>query len=186
MISDVQKVRMMRAFRSYDHNNDGVVTLDDFTQHATKLVTLRGLAQGSPASKALLASLHGHWQRLAAMVDSDGDGRITPDEWMVFAIDMVHRLQAAVDAGAPWPLNAWIDSLYGVIDADGDGCITLQEYRDWCEALGIAGEMDVEGAFRGFDKQSPDRLTRDEFVRISCQFWLDPDPNTPGDRWVGP
>jgi juvenile hormone diol kinase len=185
MISDVQKARMERMFHVYDCNHDGFLTLEDFADHTHKLAAIRGLAADSPELRTLERTIHEYWGNLAA-ADANGDGRVTLDEWMTFAAGLLGMLQQAADSGGPWPLDGWIDSLYGVIDANGDGGITLDEYRDWCTALGIAGGMDVEGIFRAFEKKSADSLSRDEFVAISRQFWLDPSPNTPGARWIGP
>jgi juvenile hormone diol kinase len=186
MISDVQRARIRRLFRVYDANRDGVLTQEDFTLHAHRLAGLRGLTEGSQAFRTLRDTLVEYWGNLERAADANRDGRVTQEEWIAFASGMLGALQQASDHGMEWPLNGWIDALYGIMDADGDGRITLREYRDWCESLGIAGEMDVEEAFRGFDKASPDHLSRDEFVAISRQFWLNSDPTTPGARWVGP
>jgi Ca2+-binding EF-hand superfamily protein len=186
MITDVQKARIERMFHVYDSNRDGFLTQEDFVEHTHRLAALRGLAEDSPEFLALESTLREYWKNLETAADADRNGQVTPEEWMAFAAGMVGMLQQAADTGAPWPLDGWIDSLFGVIDANGDGRITLDEYRSWCIALGIADGMDVEGIFRGFEKESADSLSRDEFAAISRTFWLDPDPTKAAGRWIGP
>lgn len=186
MITDVQRSRLKRMFDVYDCNHDGVLTLEDFVDHTNKLAEIRGLPEDSPELRKLKTTMHELWGNLEAVADANKDGRVTPDEWMIFGTGMVTALKQAEDAGADWPLNGWIDSLFGVIDANGDGCITLDEYRNWCVSLGIADGMDVEGIFHSFEKRVKDRLSRDEFVAISRGYWLDSNPNTPAARWIGP
>lgn len=177
--------RIERLFKMYDANHDGSWTLQDFTDHVDKLAVLRGQPPDAPAYQALRQTLEAWWEQMRA-VDNDNDGRLSQAEVYAFADGLISMAQQAVASDAPWPLTPWIDSLYGVIDANSDQRITLQEYRDWLDATGISADMDVESAFRGFDKNHDDSLSRDEFIKVSRQFWTNPSPQTPGARWIGP
>ena len=185
-MTEVQKERFERLFNAYDCDRDGFLTLDNFTDHVYKLAVLRGQSLDSEAVQALVADLTAWWNQLAAAADTNGDGQVSREEFFTWATDLAAMLTQASEAGGPWPLDPWFDKLYGMIDADGDGRITLDEYEEWCKALGIHGEMDAEGAFLGFDKDLDGYLSREEFARVSRQFWVSPSPNTPGHRWLGP
>ncbi|MGB8648232.1 MAG: EF-hand domain-containing protein [Anaerolineae bacterium] len=186
MTNPVQQARLNRLFDMYDPTHDGYITLEDFTDHAYKLSAMRGHPHDSPATRELVDSLKAWWDQMLA-ADSNHDGRISREELVAWAMEMQSGyLQQAVSAGAPWPLDPWIESLYKLIDANGDNHITLQEYRDWLTAAGIAHDMDVEAAFHGFDKNRHGYLSLDEFREVSRQWWMNFDPTTPGHRWIGP
>lgn len=55
-----------------------------------------------------------------AMIDADGDGRISPEEWAGFRAD--HR--EAMRAGL---IEARVDALFALGDADGDGLLSRDE-----------------------------------------------------------
>lgn len=184
--NEIQRARLERLFNAYDCDRDGYGTLDNFMDHVHKLAAARGYAPDAPALAGLTGAVQAMWQQLAAASDTDRDGRISLVEWFGFALALTDALKQAVQAGGPWPLDGWVDNLYKVIDADGDGRITVDEYRQWLTALGLAGGMDVEGAFRSFDTNQDGHLSRDEFAKLSRQFWIEFDPAVPGHRWIGP
>jgi Ca2+-binding EF-hand superfamily protein len=186
MSTDILRERYGRLFNAYDANRDGYIAGEDMSAYAHKLAATRGYAPDAPAMKDLLDELESEWQMVATAADTDHDGRVNRDEFVGFAEAMRATLQYAVNANAPWPLDPWVNRLHKVLDSDGDGRITLEEYRECMTAVGIAGEMDVEGAFNGFDKSEDGYLSRDEFAEVSRQFWLDANPDTPGHRLVGP
>jgi Ca2+-binding EF-hand superfamily protein len=181
MLSEIQKAHFARMFDAYDANHDGFLTLEDFTDHARKLATARGEAEG----RALVDNITETWANLARGADTDHDGRVSRDEFVAFTAVMVGMLQDAVDKSTEWPLNPWVWSLYRAIDADGDGRIDPAEYAAWIAAIGLT-DTDTASAFRGFDKNQDGFLSREEFALANQQFWLSPDASTPGHRLIGP
>ena len=186
MPNPVQQARLSRLFDMYNADHDDYLTEQDFTAHVYKLAELRGQAPDAPATIALANSIHDWWSQMAAMADTDHDGKVSRAEVVAFGEALYAMVQSSTDANAPYPLDPWIAALYGVIDGDGDERITVQEYRDWLTAVGLADDTDVEGAFRGFDKNEDGYLSRAEFTEISRQFWTNFDPNIPASRWIGP
>jgi Ca2+-binding EF-hand superfamily protein len=184
--AEVYRERFERLFNAYDCDRDGFLTRENFLDHAHKLAAIRGVAADSPALGQLVAFLEEWWGQLSDAADDNGDGRVSRDEFQAWAARVAVAMKQAMSGGSAWPFNDYVARLYDMIDADGDGKITLKEYEEWCTALGIAGEMDVEGAFLGFDKNLDGFLSREEFTKVSQQFWLNPNPNVPGHRWVGP
>jgi len=185
MTDPIQLARLNRLFDMYDANHDGYMTLEDFSDHAYKLAALRGNAIDSPSTLGLVNSIQAWWGQLS-QADTDHDGRISREEMVNWAVAAQAGFRQAVEAGAPWPLDPWIEALYQVIDADGDNHITVEEYGNWLRAAGIAHDTNIEAAFQGFDKNRDGYLSRDEFREVSRQWWMIFDTNVPGARWIGP
>lgn len=184
-MDDVQLARYDRVFDGYAAP-DGYLTRDCFTHHTKVLAEIRGQAPDSPAVQALEAELGNTWGQLAALADTDNDGRVSRDEWREAARAITGAMQAATDANGPRPFEDWVRVLYRVIDGDGDGRITEQEYADWLSALGLAADTDIGSAFAGFDKNADGYLSVEEFSDVYHQYWSDFDPTTPAHRWLGP
>jgi Ca2+-binding EF-hand superfamily protein len=184
-VNDIQKARYDRCFNAYV-GSDGYLSEESFTAHTKTLAELRHQDVDSPAIRALVSELHGWWEQISAAADTDGDGRISRDEWYAFAEVLTENLRQVTEAGRDWPLEPWIRFLYGVIDANGDGLISKQEYADWLAALGLAADTDIDAAFAGFDKNQDGSLSWEEFAECSRQFWMTFDPSVPGHRWIGP
>lgn len=184
-MDDIQLARYDRVFDGYALGDD-YLSRDSFTRHTRTLARLRGKNPESPSISAFDEELGNVWDQVAAIADTDHDGRVSRDEWREAAKAVTASLRAAADAGAEWPFEDWIGLLYRVIDGDGDGHITKQEYADWLEALGLAANTDLDGAFAGFDKNSDGNLSMAEFSDIYHTYWTDFDPNTPAHRWIGP
>lgn len=183
---EVYKQRFDRLFNAYDADRDGFLTKENFMDHAHKLAAIRGQAADNPKLVKLLEFLEEWWGQLCDNADTNNDGRISREEWHEWANKVAAAMKVAMAGGSSWPFNDYCKCTYDMIDADGDGQITLKEYTEWCMALGIAEDMDVEGVFLGFDRNLDGFLSLEEFTKVTQQFWLNPNENVPGHRWVGP
>lgn len=184
-MNDIQKQRYDRFFKAYE-DSDGYLTLDSLTAHAEALAAIRRQDPDSPAVAALREELRSAWGLIRARTDTDGDSRISRDEFYAAGEWLSGALGQFDSVGADWPLTSWIQSLFGVIDADGDGRISQDEYADWLAGLGLAADTDIGAAFAGFDKNHDGSLSREEFAECSRQFWTIFDVSVPGNRWLGP
>jgi hypothetical protein len=184
-MDDIQLARYDRVFNGYA-GSDEYLSRDSFARHTRRLAEIRGVPADSPSIAALDEELGQTWNALAAMADTDNDGRVSRDEWRASCEVITSMLREAQAAGGPLPFESWAQLLYRVIDADSDGCITKQEYADWLSALGLAEDTDLDAAFGGFDTNADGHLSVDEFLACYFQFWSDFDASVPGHRWIGP
>jgi len=184
-VDDIQVARYDRVFDAYAKGEE-FLERDGFANHTRLLAGIRGEAPDSPAIAAFDADLGNTWDQLAAIADTDNDGRVTRDEFRAAAQAITAAMRQAAAAGVASPFDTWIDRLFGVIDADGDGRITQQEYTHWLEALGLAADTDIDAAFAGFDKNDDGHLSLEEFTATYHQFWTEFDAGVPGHRWIGP
>ncbi|MFF7994966.1 EF-hand domain-containing protein [Kitasatospora xanthocidica] len=107
-------------------------------------------------------------RRIFAMLDTDGDGVITRDEYLA----RVDRAAAAFGRGDRDPLVAAARGahreVFGQMDGDGDGGVTFEEYRDWAghEAFEQTCRPALGSLFDLADGDGDGRLTRPEFTRL--------------------
>lgn len=183
-MDDVQLARYDRVYRAYA-GDDEYLTRDCFTRHTRKLAAIRGDADAAHVA-AFDDELGNVWEQLAAVADTDHDGRISLDEWRAAAVGITAALREADAAGVASPLDEWVNLLYRIIDANGDSRVSIQEYADWLEALGLLDGTDLETAFAGFDLNHDGTLSSDEFTATYHQYWTNFDPAIPAHRWLGP
>ena len=186
MANPIQLARLNRLFDMYDANHDGTWQEDDFTDHVYKLAAMRKYPPGSPVTRRLLDVIRAWWRELQKSADTDGDQRVSREEFIAWGEKLTAQMQETLAAGGQWQLTPWMDALFAMIDTNGDGSISREEYRDWLMSAGVAHDTNVEAAFNGFTKADPEVLTRDEFMRASQEWWLQFDDTIPGARWIGP
>src|SRR5580765_3725992 len=129
-MDEIQLARYDRVFDAYAAPEE-YLSRESFSRHTRALAKIRGHAPDSPAIAALDEELGNVWNQLAAVADTDHDGRVSRDEWREAALAITASLRQALEENVPWPFEDWIEVLYRVIDGDGDGRITQQEYTDW-------------------------------------------------------
>ncbi|MGW8700933.1 EF-hand domain-containing protein [Streptomyces eurythermus] len=106
--------------------------------------------------------------RIFAMLDVDGDGAITHQEYTA----RVDRVAAAVgrDAGDPVVAasRAAHEAVFRDMDADGDGRVTFEEYRAWVghEAFERSCRPALGSLFDLADTDADGHLDRAAFTRL--------------------
>jgi uncharacterized protein (DUF2236 family)/Ca2+-binding EF-hand superfamily protein len=99
-----------------DQTGDGYLDWPDLAAMARELATRLDLDE--PAETRLYDAFAAWWRELQAALDTDGDGRVSADEYA-----------AAVPALAGPALIRVAEVLFGATDKDGSGTIDAEEYR---------------------------------------------------------
>ncbi|MGK5532785.1 EF-hand domain-containing protein [Streptomyces sp. URMC 129] len=106
--------------------------------------------------------------RIFAMLDTDGDGAITREEYLA-RVDRVARA-AGRDARHPTVATARAahEAVFQDMDADHDGRVTFEEYRTWVghEAFERACRPALGALFDIADTDADGRLDRAGFTRL--------------------
>ncbi|MCY0930304.1 EF-hand domain-containing protein [Streptomyces sp. H27-H1] len=113
-------------FTELDLDRDGKVTPEEYKQGMTRLY-----AQGGPAYDR---SFRPMVQAILTIVDTDGDGVISPAEF--------HKAQEAFDTRLS---QADAEALFRRIDADGDGTLTVDELLGAVREYYTGTEEDAPG-----------------------------------------
>ncbi len=115
--------KMMRLFNLMDHDKNGFIEPLDFEQAVKTIADINGLQIGSPDYWLIHSFWTGLGEKLQTLVDTDGDGRITPDEWQEY---MSKRLD-----------SDFADAFLKMIDSDGTGKIDISEIKMFYQAYKI-------------------------------------------------
>lgn len=172
MASDLQRRKITGVFTAMDADNDGYLEEHDFAALAGRWSQARVAGD----AEKLTAVMLGWWQTLAAVSDTDHDGKVGVDE----VLTVVDRLPTMRDA-----VTGTADAMFEAIDENGDGLISADEYRRMIEAW--SGEpADTDAVFPLLDTDGDGRISRAEFAHHWYEFWAGDDEAAPGTRVFGP
>src|SRR4028119_46657 len=174
MLSEFQKRKLALGFYMFDTSKDGIVELADFEHHAQKLAELRGIQPGSTDYEKILSASVAKWETFWKPADTDGDNKITLDEYLksadiLIAANTGKKTNFRVDKGT-----------FDSVDIDGNGEITLKEYTIYLKSLGRS-EEDAKIAFSKIDTNGDGKLSRDEFGIALYEYHASNDPQAPGN-----
>ncbi|MEV0502022.1 EF-hand domain-containing protein [Streptomyces spectabilis] len=179
MTEDVKAQKFSTLFRWFDQNGDGLLTHDDLHAMAERFAALAREDDTANAT-AMRDAFETWWQLLLTHGDSDGDGRISPQEFITVmkaaVTDPQHFEQAVL---------AIVDALMRALDTNQDGTLSQEEYVRMYDALGIP-PTHSEAAFRLLDSDGDGSLSHSEFRAAITEFYLSTDPKAPGNQLLGP
>ncbi|GII97217.1 EF-hand domain-containing protein [Sinosporangium siamense] len=156
------------AFDTSDMDHDGYLDRRDMTVAAEALCDRLGL--GAPQREMVLKAYERSWNSAAGVIDLDGDGRISRDEYIRHALSP-HLDRTAFVAQVVWPIT---DALWDALDADGDEKLNRPEYLRLWAAFDVEGPLARE-AFEMLDANRDGRLSKDEFAQAMYDFYYKPD-----------
>lgn len=179
-LSVLQQKKMSRWFDVLDADGDGFLEEADFTRRAGVFARIRGWSPDSERYREHLEFTLQDWRGLRRFTDADRDGRVTREEFLAFAGDLLSDLQA-VEA------YAYTDALllFKAMDADDDGRITAEEYRTFLREYGLDAAI-ADDFFRRVDLDRDGRISAWELEEAVRDFLLSSDPAAAGNHLYGP
>jgi juvenile hormone diol kinase len=154
---------------NFDADDNKVLECRDFELLAKRYAEHNAWPEDSEQSQNMHAFLLMWWEMLEAHCDANGDGRLTPHEF-IEASDA--RDDAAIDGGGA--------VIFDAFDTDRSGTISVEEYRRFL----LIYSMDASHAdedFARLDSDADGALTRDEFSEIMLQYFRSEDPDERGN-----
>jgi len=173
MVSDVGRRRFGALFLSLDRDGNGFVDGNDHELVVASIAQQRNLTPGSPEHDDLRAKVMHGWEGLRELADTDGDGRVTQEEYVESLAALAESPEGLDRIGL-----SIADQMITAMDADGDGRLDLDEFMSMAGAWGAAAEK-AEALFRHIDTNGDGFLTRDELLASMRRFFLDEDPDAP-------
>lgn len=182
MLSDLQKRKFTVAFRLYDVNNDGVLERDDFINFASRMANTFRASAPPDAAENLQSIFQAQWEQMRELADSDGDERVTLDEWL----DYFALLTSMPEAGEMF-INGYTDAsfaMYSIVDPNGpQDAQTRERFTLWM-SLGGQDAQRAGETFDRFDADGDGKISREE-TRALIHQWLGDDPNARGNELLG-
>ncbi|MET8543938.1 EF-hand domain-containing protein [Kitasatospora sp. NPDC004799] len=165
--------RVGLVFSLFDADGNGVIEPDDFDLMGRRVVA--ALPHGDEDAKdRLLGALQGYWQTLVTELDTDGDGRISPEEFTAVVLDP-QRFDATIDEFAR--------SLSALGDPDGDGLVTRPDFLALMTAIGF-DDRNIEALFDAFGPVDGDRVPVAVWAEGIRDYYRPEKAGIPGDRLV--
>ncbi|MEV3989870.1 EF-hand domain-containing protein [Streptomyces sp. NPDC049837] len=163
--------KIASRFGTFDRDGDGVVTEADFRQLAQSILAEFGESPATPKGKALIQGAQHLWRSFADIADTDGDGRITEDEFVEAACD--HLLDNR--SGFTGMVRPWALAVIDVADTDGDGEVTVQEWERMLRAMRATPERARVKAVQ-LDIDGDGRVSVDEVLETAVRFYATDEP----------
>ncbi|MET9529276.1 MULTISPECIES: EF-hand domain-containing protein [unclassified Streptomyces] len=167
------------CFSHADQNRDGVVDASDILTFASRVISAVEEPFASPKSVAMLQVCDDWWRALVAGLDTNGDGRIDPEEYRVGMRRIVGSPEAFDAASRPVATAIW-----QLCDRDGDGDVTAEEFGKVQAAFGTTPE-NARLAFQRLDLDGDGSLSVNELMIAFRDFYTSTDPETAGNWLFG-
>ncbi|MCB0183242.1 MAG: EF-hand domain-containing protein [Caldilineaceae bacterium] len=167
-------------FTLYDVDRNGFIEQADFELIAHKTALAM---EHQPDSLEYTTVHNGYmtgWARLVQLGDSDGDQRLTLDEYCA-AYD---KMLAQPAQFTPMMISI-VRTIITLLDTDKDGKVSVPEYAAYLTAWGTT-EAEIAETFRRLDHNGDGYLTADELRQNAEEFFFSDDPAAPGNWLVGP
>lgn len=166
--------RVRLVFSLFDANGNGAIEADDFEIMASRVVEAAPDSDDA-AKNAMLAAFRRYWSTLDAELDTDGDGRITFDEYAACVLSP-ERFDLTI--------SDFAESLAALGDPDGDGLIERPLFMALMTAIGF-GRPNIDALFDAFEPSESDRIEVTAWV-VGIKDYYSPDKaGIPGDHLVG-
>ena len=197
MLSLIMQKKLAKHFRFQDFNKDGYVERADWEQCARNLAWIQGWTPDSSGYKDILSKHVGIWENNWLPADSDGDGKVSLNEYLELTDRIRSGIHPPVDDETignpvskekPNYLDSLLDlfgAIFDIIDGDNDGKIRLEDYKMYFKAWGVDEEL-ADGAFASIDLNGDGVISRMSFVQFGSNFFISDDENEFGSLLFGP
>ncbi|MFF4486681.1 EF-hand domain-containing protein [Streptomyces sp. NPDC001544] len=165
--------RVELVFSLFDADGNGVLESEDFELMGERVIAAVPEAGDKEKSK-MLGAFRRYWETLVRELDANGDGRISPEEFMAIVLDP-QRFDATVDEFA--------DALAAMGDPDGDGFVERSHFTALMTAIGFQ-RPNIDALFDAFEPVEGDRVPVVTWADGIRDYYRPEKAGIPGDHLV--
>jgi Ca2+-binding EF-hand superfamily protein len=174
--------KLTRRFKTYDSDQDGFISREDFELAGARTTAEFGLSDDDPRVKEFREQLLTVWDHLSAVTDVNNDGRISLTEYKIaFAKGLLEKPESFDAKYVPY-----LDALMAVADTDDDGRLGVEEHVRWTGALMNLPESVARDVHARLDHDGDGLISTDDLLAAIRAYYFSEDPNGPGAWLLGP
>ncbi len=180
MTTELQILKLDRAFDQLDVSNNGQLERDDLVGLGSRMILGFGQSPTSVKGKEVLDGFDTFWERLAADAGVERDEALSPAEFRAAMI-------AAYIEGNAFDVSfrPIAHAVARLTDTDNDGRLGASEFRTMQLAFGTSA-ADSDAAFAALDHSGHGHISIDDLVQAAREFYTSPDPHARGNLLFGP
>ncbi|WP_317621153.1 EF-hand domain-containing protein [Streptomyces sp. CBMA123] len=176
---DARGSRVDRFFREVlDQTGDGFITVHDLRAMAHNVCWQLELDEAAEAR--VYGAFDGWWEQLRAVMDANGDGKVSREEFTAATLAGCDRDEAYLERGLLPALRA----VFTAADTDGSGFLEFDEYRAVFGGPRVH-PVELSDGFRQLDTDGDGRITLEEFLRGFTEFFTARADSTSGAQLLG-
>ena len=131
--ADIVSSKLRLRFKLLDRDGNGYLEESDYEELARRIASAFGRGLDTPPGSELRTAYLNLWRALRSKVDTDGDGRISEEEFQASILDSIVQRTDGFDRVIEPIAQAVLD----VCDVDGDGVLDESEVTTMLGAFGV-------------------------------------------------
>lgn len=180
MTTQLQIRKLDRAFDQLDVNAHGQIGRDDLIGLGARMILGFGQPPTSVKGKEVLEGYEKFWETLTTQANTGPDEPLSPAD---FREAMITAYIEGNEFDASFLPIA--EAMARLADTDNDGKVGPAEFRTLQIAFGTS-DADSEAAFSALDSSHEGKISVNELVEATREFYTSPDPQARGNLLFGP
>ena len=186
MSAEFRIKKYKHMFKVFDVNSDGAFDQEDTLEVIDHMAREYNVSHDSEPFIKMRSDYEDWWQMLGPMLDENGDGHVTQEEFVNFWTAFVDQAQAKAAEGDNSMMDlvaASANMTFDFLDHDHNQEISLEEYTVWLRCWNV--DTDYAACFKSLDLNGDGVITRDEAAILLQNFIFSDDPNARGTLLYG-
>ncbi len=176
---DLRERNLSSVFDMFDTDRDGFITEDDLLAAGRRVLDEFHITDDQQRA-GFLALYRPVYEQLSAHCDSDGDGRITRQEFIKAFAEGLGDPQAYYQR----LFGPVIERMAQLIDQDADGFVEADEHARCAATQGMDESVSSAG-FELMDSDADGRVSVGDYSAALAQVFFSQDPDDPGTAILG-